>query len=100
MGAKIPVSVIALYAGEGFTFSKIPASPGLMAKNKVIPLKILTQHDEKVIVDRITDVTRQASTKAGGLGERYTCLATIGEVQREIYVYKDENDWYMEAKFK
>jgi len=23
-----------------------------------------------------------ASTKAGGLGERYTCLATFGEIQR------------------
>ena len=93
---KISVSVIAIYIGEGFSFTRIPASFGLSAKYKVIPLKILTHQNEKIVIDRVLDISRCASTKAGGLGERYTCLATFGDVQREIYVYKDEDEWYME----
>jgi hypothetical protein len=97
--AKIPISVIALYYGEGIILPhKIPTSSKLLAKYKVIPLRILYQ-DTTIIVDRITDIRREASTKAGGLGERYTCLATRGDVQMTIYVYKDEDEWYMEEYF-
>jgi len=35
--------------------------------------------------------------------KRYTCLATEQDddntIQKQIYVYKDENDWYMEERF-
>lgn len=96
---KIPVSVIAVYVGEGFEDLKTPASPALAAKYKVIPLKILTRNGEKIIVDRVIGISRKASTKAGGLGKRYACLATIDEIQREICVYKDNDDWYMEDEF-
>jgi len=96
---KIPISVIAVYIGDGFTLSRIPASPGLASQCKVIPLRVMTQNDEKIIVDRVTGFTRMASTKVGGLGERYTCLVTLGEIKREIYLYKDENEWFMEADF-
>ena len=96
---KIPVSVIAVYVGEGFEDLRTPASPALAVKYKVIPIKILTRSNEKIIVDRVTGITRQASTKAGGLGDRYTCLATMGEVQREIFVYRDIDEWYMEDEF-
>ena len=97
---KFPVSVIALFVGEGFdTIPRVPASPGLMARHKIIPLRILTGDNEKIIIDRVTDINRQASTKAGGLGDRYTCLASFGEVQREFYLYKDDNEWYMEGNY-
>ena len=96
---KIPISVIAVYVGEGFSHLRTPASSGLAAKHKVIPLKILTQNDEKIIVDRVIGITRQASTKAGGLGDRYACLATMGKTQREIFVYKDNDEWYLESEF-
>jgi len=96
---KIPVSVIAVYVGDGFSISRIPVSSAMAAEHRVIPLRILTCKDEKIIIDRITDISRMASTKAGGLGERYTCLATFGEIQQEIYVYKDEDSWYLEENF-
>jgi hypothetical protein len=96
---KIPISVIAVYIGDGFTISHIPASPGLAAQCRVVPLRIMTRNDEKIIVDRVISFIRMASTKAGGLGEKYTCLATLGEIQREINVYKDDNTWFMEADF-
>ena len=98
--SKIPISVIAVYVGEGFGDLRTPASPVLTSKYKVIPLKILTRNDEKIIVDRVVDIRRQATTKAGGLGERYVCLATLGDVQREIFVYKNDDEWYMESDFE
>jgi len=96
---KISVSVLAVYAGDGCPTNRIPASSGLIAKYKVIPIKILMQDGAKIVIDRVIGITRQASAKVGGLGERYTCLATMGDRQREIHVYKDENDWYMESEF-
>lgn len=78
---------------------RAPASPALIAKYKVIPVRIMTQDGSRIIIDKVTHVHRQASTKVGGLGERYTCLATRGDIQREIYIYKDENEWYMESEF-
>ena len=100
--AKIPISVIALFSDDiFFPDYKIPLKNKELAKHRVIPLKILTQQGETLIIDKITDIRREASTKAGGLGERYTCFATEkdDDIQKQIYVYKDENDWYMEERF-
>lgn len=99
--AKIPISVIALYVSENVSLPsyKIPTSAKLLATYKVIPLRILNENDEKIIIDRIIDIRREASTKAGGLGDRYTCLATRGDVQKQIYVYKDEDEWFLEDYF-
>jgi len=97
--AKISICVFAVYIGEDFNLKRIPASSKQVATYKVIPLRILTRAGETITIDRITDIRRQASTKAGGLGDRYTCLATLGEFQREILLYKDNDDWYMEEDF-
>ena len=72
--AKYSVSVIALYMGEGHNLARIPANPGLISKYRVIPIKILTSNGDKIIIDRVLDIRRQASTKAGGLGDRYSVL--------------------------
>lgn len=100
--AKIPVGVIALFGDDiHFQSYKIPSSSLQLAKYRVIPLKILTQESQTLIVDKITDISRQASLKAGGLGVRYTCYVTdeTEDVQKQIYIYKDENDWYLEEYF-
>ena len=39
------------------------------------------------------DVRRQASTRAGGVGERYLCM--IGGKQVSLY-YEADNMWFME----
>ena len=46
-----------------------------------------------------TDIRRKASQKAGGIGNRYTCLATLGDRQREIQLYKDEDRWFLDENF-
>ena len=96
---KKSVSVVCVYVGMGFTFTQIPASQALAARCRVVPLRILTGKGEKIYVDKVTDVTRMASTKAGGIGDRYTCIATFGELQKRIFVYRDEEEWFMEDDF-
>jgi len=100
--AKIHVAVIALYGDHiHFQNHNIPVNSKLLAKHQVIPLKIMTEYGDTLIIHEITDIRREASTKAGGLGERYTCLATLKDkdYQKQIYVYKDEDEWYMEEYF-
>jgi hypothetical protein len=97
--AKIQVSVIALYHSGGDGVSRVQVHPRLLAKHKVFPLRILTARGEKIHIDRIQDIYREASTKAGGIGEKYFCLATLGDSQRGINIWKDGDEWYMEDEF-
>ena len=60
------------------------------------PTEIVWEDGRRFSVDRVTDIRRAASTKAGGLGIRYTCCIR----NREAYLfYEDENQrWFMERK--
>jgi hypothetical protein len=97
--SKIPVSVITLTIANGMKLPDVYVRPGLLKSYNVIPLRILTVDNERIIVDRIQDIRREASTKAGGIGDKYTIHATFSDIQREIYVYKDLDNWYMEEQF-
>ena len=50
-----------------------------------------------VKIDCITDERQAASLKSGGQGTRYTCKVTIDEVQSDVYLFHDEELWFMEA---
>jgi hypothetical protein len=86
---------MAVYLSQDDNVSKLPVNKSLAAAYPVIPLRIFTEKSGKIPIDRIKDIRRQASTKAGGLGNRYTCLVTTGDIQREIYLYKDEDEWFL-----
>ena len=96
---KIGVCVIAVYIDKDAHMENVPISSQLAARHPVVPLRLLTGEGNKIYIDRVTDIQRRASMKAGGLGDRYTCMATFGECQREIYVYKDGDEWFMEEEF-
>ena len=57
------------------------------------PTSIVWEDGCTFAVDRILDVRRAASLKAGGLGIRYICRI-CGKV---VNLYNDENHWFMEA---
>lgn len=97
--AKIDVNVLAVHISDLDNIPRLPISPSLAAQFRVVPLRILTNNGGKIFIDRVTGICRQASMKAGGIGNRYTCLATFGEIQKEILIYKDEDNWFMEDKF-
>lgn len=57
--------------------------------------KSITWEDETVYtIDRVTDVRRAASTKAGGMGIRYTVIIN----GQRSYLFYEEPRWFVEAK--
>ena len=94
--AKKYVSVLALYVPEGRHLARLRVSPALISEYKVVPCRVLTEDDKTIYVDKVLDIRNEASIKAGGLGVRYTCLVTVEDVQKEIFVYRDDTDWYLE----
>ncbi len=55
--------------------------------------RAITWEDGRVFeIDRILDVRRAASLKAGGLGIRYICRIR----GKEVKLFNDEGRWFME----
>ncbi len=61
---------------------------------KVKPLSIVWEDGRTFEIDRVTDRRRAASLKTGGIGIRFTCFIR----DRRIYLYKDEDKWFMESE--
>ena len=61
------------------------------AQGFVRPLIIWWDDGRKYEIDRVLDVRRAASLKAGGIGIRYTCRI----LGKERYLYLDEDKWYV-----
>lgn len=78
MARKVFVEVTAKFDTEG----------------KIIPLSLLWEDGTMYEINRVLDVRRAASLKAGGMGTRYT--VRIGTTQS--YLYFEEPKWFVEAK--
>lgn len=63
-------------------------------EGKAVPLCVEWEDGRRFDVDRLLDVRRAASTKAGGTGMRYT-VRILG---RETYLFEDQGRWFVEAK--
>lgn len=63
---------------------------------KMTPERVYWQDGRIYEIDKITDVRRAASLKAGGVGIRYTCRIH----GKETYVWYDDVDgvWFVEGK--
>ena len=61
------------------------------AQGFVRPLILWWDDGRKYEIDRVLDVRRAASLKAGGIGIRYTCRI----LGKERYLYLDEDKWYV-----
>ncbi|EOT25535.1 hypothetical protein C805_02164 [Eubacterium sp. 14-2] len=78
MARKVFVEVTAKFDTEG----------------RIIPLSLLWEDGTVYEINRVLDVRRAASLKAGGMGIRYT--VSIGG--RQSYLYFEEPKWFVEAK--
>ena len=58
----------------------------------VRPLSIIWEDGREFKIDRVIDVRKAASLKAGGLGIRYTCKI----MGKQIYLFDDEGKWFIE----
>lgn len=75
---KIYVDVIVLNTKEG----------------QVKPLAIVWMNGVKYAIDKVTQITKAASTIAGGSGLRYTC-----KIQGQLrYLFLEEDRWFIEKK--
>lgn len=60
----------------------------------IMPKTILWEDGTVYEIDKITNVCKAASMKAGGAGIRYTC--SIAGVS--TYLFLEESKWFVEAK--
>ena len=61
---------------------------------RLLPVSFVWEDGRKYEIDRVLDITRAASLKAGGTGMRYTC-SVYGH---ETYLFLEEDRWFMERK--
>jgi hypothetical protein len=59
-----------------------------------IPLAVTWSDGRRFDIDKVTDVRRAASLKAGGQGMRYQCRIN----GRETYLWLEEDKWFVEGR--
>ena len=86
-----------LSAGEKTSAEKVYVDvDAVFTREGILQPRRIRWSDGKVyVIDRILDVRRAASLKAGGAGIRYTCR--ILGVQCYLF-YEENNRWFMEGK--
>jgi hypothetical protein len=60
----------------------------------IVPMYLVWADGAMYFIDKILDVRRAASLKAGGVGQRYTCIIA----GRERYLFLEEDKWFVEGK--
>ncbi len=61
---------------------------------KKVPLIIKWEDGRCFYIDKVTDVRRAASLKAGGQGIRYRCRIN----GKETYLWLEEDKWFVDSK--
>jgi hypothetical protein len=59
-----------------------------------IPLTVTWNDGRKYDIDKVTDVSRAASLKAGGQGMRYRCIIN----GHEACLWFEEDKWFVEGR--
>ena len=75
-----------VYVDVNATFSK---------DGRLIPKSFIWTDGHMYEIQKVKDVCRAASRKAGGVGIRYTCI--IDGRESHLY-YEDNNMWFVEGK--
>ena len=76
--SKVYVDVQALHTKEG----------------ALLPLTLRWADGRLYAIDRVLDVRKAASLKAGGIGVRYTCRI----LGKERYLWYEDPGWFVEGK--
>ena len=68
------------------------------AKGEINPIKIRAgYYGEWIEIEKARNNGIKPSLIAGGLGVRYTCDITYQGESRQIYIYRDNDRWFIEA---
>ena len=76
---KVYVSVTAVFTKEG----------------KLVPKSFVWKNGHVYEIQKVTDVRRAASLKAGGAGLRYTCIV---DGRASHLFYEENNLWFVEER--
>lgn len=64
---------------------------------RLLPKSIVWKDGRRYDIQRIRQITRAASLRAGGVGLRYTCMIE----GKESYLYYEENNrWFVEERLR
>ncbi len=61
---------------------------------ELVPTAIIWENGHRYEIDKITQVARRASLKAGGCGIRYTCIVD----GQQSYLFYEVDKWFVERK--
>lgn len=61
---------------------------------KLMPTAIIWEDGHRYEIDKVTQVVRRASMKAGGVGIRYTCVVN----GKQSYLFYEVDRWFVERK--
>ena len=61
---------------------------------KVVPLSITWPDGRKFEINRVYNICRAASLKAGGIGLRYSCRIA----GKDAYLFYEDPVWFMEGR--
>lgn len=61
---------------------------------KLLPKVIYWEDGHRYNIDKVTQIARRASMKAGGVGMRYTCI--VGGQQS--YLFYEADKWFVESR--
>lgn len=64
-------------------------------QGKILPVMFWWENGKSYSIDKVLDVRRAASLKAGGLGVRYTCRI-LGK-ERCLYYDNFDQKWFVEV---
>ena len=78
MSSKIFVEVLAKFDTAG----------------QMTPVTLIWQDGRRFDIDKVLNVCRAASLKAGGQGQRYTCKIC----GKEVYLFYEVDRWFMEGQ--
>ena len=62
---------------------------------RLIPKSFVWKYGNIYEIQKVKDIRRAASLKAGGVGIRYTCIV---DGQESHLYYEDNNLWFMEER--
>lgn len=72
----------------------VPVFAEFLPDGSCRPQSIIWEDGHEYYIDRIIDIRRAASLKAGGAGLRYTCIID----GRQSYLFREEDKWFVERR--
>lgn len=72
----------------------VPVKAYFTSKGDIIPLSIIWKDGTEYQIDKVTDIVKAASLKAGGCGLRYTVFIE----GKQTYLFYEDPMWFVEEK--